>query len=669
MSTIRSKPGLSTPISVRTDEPETPASTGQAAAQPPEPKREPDWQDKAKKAALTVASQNFALVNVSGQLGGALANLHFHGKLTEKVALLPNDRLVTSNPDRAAAKHLTWTRVAVVADAGASLLGFGYDRGVKVSAIVPTDTKVSGKSLAQLPVDQAKLMTLEFHPQLIGKYPAGTEFHIAEHKTNSAGAVFTADTSVLNVHAGAEIGAEVLWDRSSYAKTVTVKPDNRLRVRIDKMSRLGASVGAGVGIGLGGVDGDRRQNVGDFRQEANHADILHFHVGAGASTKSSIALSGHFDLDSKPGTDAYGYLMEADPHELGTSPKEAKQALKKYGVKVAYAEKTTQSGTDLSASVMGQNLFNVGSSARTTQGTLYEVVDTEQGQTIVQTRMSEKEYTRTATGLMPRWAAGEERETLIRMGSVVHDGKKEDSMLLALKVMDPEVSKAESREAANFARSMGIDHHQAPSGKQSEGELSVQIALTNESIGKLDAMSKDEFAAAMGRALEGIAGHPLPWNDDRVGKQSTAYWNEQFKEPLTIKQRWAEAMNDLAQGSSTNPLQDMNAVPEFNIKRQYESSTGRDYYDDLNTRRSIDMLAEEFEASKGKSLEKRGPFLKTLSRLSARDLRAAILTLRQSTGAGLVGLHYKGRGIEIHSSERAAPQSVGERASAALDRS
>jgi len=622
---------------------------------------------KAKDLALETLSQDVNLISGKGRVGSGLANVHFHGSISEMIALKGNDPLVTSNPDRAAAKDVTWTKVGAVGDAGVSLLGIGYDRGVKVNAVVATDSKVSGKSLMKLVGDQAKLLTLEFHPEIIRKYPAGTEFNISGHKSPSFGAVAGPDISVLGLHAGAEIGAEVVWDQSTYAKNLTVEPNHKLSVTLAKGTRLGASVGAGVGIGYGAIDQDRRTNVGDYRNEANHADILSLHIGAGASTRKGIAMKGRFDLDTKAGQKAAAYVMAADPHTLGNDAKAAKRALEELGMHVSYAEKTTGHHTDLSASVFNQNIVNVGSSARTTEATLFELRSID-GQVIDETKLGEKEYTRTRTGLLPSWAKGEERESLVRMGTVaVNGGPETKALLLSLKVTDPKVSAKDSQEVANFAAALGHKANE-PTGSGGKGELSVQLALTPASVAKLDAMSRTEFAAAFGRGLEAIGGNPLPWNDETMAKPSTAYWNEQFKPLLTVKQRWEEAQQDLANGGGGSG-EAASGVSRDNIKRQYESSTGRDYYKDMNTWASVDVLSKQFEKGKGKPLADRGDFLKALSKLSSRDMQAAIVALRTSANAGIVGLQYTGNGVTVNATpELNAPQSVTDRLKEAFKR-
>jgi hypothetical protein len=172
------------------------------------------------------------------------------------------------------------------------------------------------------------------------------------------------------------------------------------------------------------------------------------------------------------------------------------------------------------------------------------------------------------------------------------------------------------------------------------GELTVRIALTSDAVRRLDTMSKADFMASINRSMENIAGHALPWNDETIGKKSTAYWNEKFKEPLTVKARWAEAMNDLSN-------RETNGMDEMKIKRQYESSTGRNYYQDMSTFHSIEAISMAFDKARGKPLEGRTDFLKTLSRLSAPDLRATLMALHSDAGARVVGFEYVGNGMTI----------------------
>lgn len=660
MSIVNSKSPIAPNLAAAPADGSAPASpAAEVPAQPAPETRKPisGWQKVAarvKDGALTLASQPIALVSVpNARLGNALANLHFHGNLTEQIALKHSDPLVQSNPDRAASKGITWTKVGMVADVGAVLGVLGFDEGVKVSAVVPTASKVSVGSLLKLPIDQAKLMTLDFHPDTIAKYPAGTEFHIAKHKTFSAGAVARGEANFMQLHGGGEIGAEATWDKSAYAKTVTVMPDRQLGVRIDKQSRIGASVGAGAHIGYGIVDGDRRPNVGDYRNEPNNANIVSMHVGSGASRTTSISLGGNFAVGTDPGKAGYDYVMKANPDKLGTNPKAAKQALEKYGMTVAYSEKTVEHGSDLSASVLKTDLINVRGHSRNTDGVLYQVVPGTEGKVIDETKLSEKEYSKGLTGKFIAWAKHEERESLIRMGEVqVNGGPAERAALLSLTVRDQKTSAAESQEAANLAKGLGFTPDQPATGTDGKSELKLQLGLTNEMVKKLDGLTKEQFREAINTAMGTIAGHPLPWNDDSLGKKSTAYWNEKFKDPITVKARWAEAQSDLAN-------LDTNGMSEMKIKQQYESSTGRHYYRDMATFHSVEAISDAFEKAKGKPLDDRTHFLKTLAKLSAPDLRSVLLAMRTTAGAGIVQYDYTGNGMTIHATpETKAPATV-----------
>lgn len=657
MSTITKLPIVSNVAAAPADD-AAPATRAATAAQPALEKQPiSGWQEVAarvKDGALTLASKPIAVVSVPNvRLGNALANLHFHGNLTEQIALKHSDPLVQSNPDRAASKGITWTKVGMVADAGAVLGVLGFDEGVKVSAVVPTESKLGVKSLLQLLVDQGKLITLDFHPDAIAKYPAGTEFHIAKHKTFSAGAVARGETNLMQLHVGGEIGAEATWDKSAYAKTVTVMPDKQLGVRLDKQSRIGASVGAGAHIGHGIVDGDRRPNVGDYRNEPNNANIVSVHVGSGASRTTSISLGGNFAAATDPGKAGYDYVMKANPDKLGTNPKAAKQALEKYGMTVAYSETTVERGSDLSASVLKTNLITKRSHSRNTDGTLYQVVPGSEGKVIDETRLSEKEYAKTSTGKLLSWAKHEERDSLIRMGEIqVNGGPAERAALLSLTMRDQKTSAAETQEATNLAAGLGFKTDQRPAGAGGKSELKLQIGLTHPMVQKLDGFTREQFRDAINTSMGTIAGHPLPWNDDSLGKKSTAYWNEKFKDPITVKARWAEAQNDLAN-------RDTNGMSEMKIKQQYESSTGRDYYRDMATFHSVEAISDAFEKAKGKPLDDRTHFLKTLSKLSAPDLRSVLLAMRTTAGAGIVQYDYTGNGVTIHADpETKAPATV-----------
>ncbi len=652
--------------------PNDPPAPAPAPAPAPPPvvidRHKSGWHEKAAQlkaklanGARTLASQPVAPLNVMHQVGPSVANVHFHGNITEKVALQKDDALVTSNADRvAAAKNgRTWTKVGVVGDAGVTALMFGYDTGVKVSGVVDTASHPSFKSLGHLAVDQAKLLTMSFHPKEMANYAPGTEFSIARHTTTSQGARLSADQSVFALNMGIEMGAERTHDKASYAKDVLVRADKHLKVRIDKTTHTGYSAGAGLGVGWGVVDHDRRRDVGDFTNEKNHANIISAYVGASHHTTKDIAISGDFDMKTDAGQSAYKYLMDADPRKLSADPAGARDALQKFGVKVAYVDKVVENNTQASASLTSHNLFNVGSHSKLTNGTLFEVKSAD-GKVIDTMAMTEREYSRTRSGLLPRWVSGEERESMIRMGSVsVNGSSAQRAALVSLKVTDPKVDATETQEIANFASALGYKTDQRPTGSNGKGVMSVQVGLTEDGVAKLDAMKKEDFSRALENSYSAIYGRTVPWADQTQSQRNPSYRNEKYFDPPSVATRFSQAVADMENGLMTRS----------DVLRDYRLTTGRNFENDLNTLKSMKLIAEEFDRARGKSIEDRGPLLSTLGKLSSPDMRAAILTLRTVAGAGIVGFEYSGNGVNISAKPELPPlPTVAETAAKALNR-
>jgi hypothetical protein len=324
------------------------------------------------------------------------------------------------------------------------------------------------------------------------------------------------------------------------------------------------------------------------------------------------------------------------------------------------ADRTT-AGVSAKVGIAGVELLNVGSHSTTTKSALAQV-NPNDDKVVDWTSFTQKQYTTSATGLLPRLATGEERKSLVSMVSVSKNGgPAQRAMLQSLQVTDAKVTDQDNREFAAFIEGMGVKIDQAATGTNGKGSLSVQIALTDEAIAKLDAQGTADFTRSVEANIEQLEGRPLPWNDESKSKRNPAYRNEKFKEPVSVKARFEEALQQEARV-------DAEAVTHDQVVRDYRNTTGRDFDKDVSTQKSLALLAQGMDKARGKPIDGRGPLLSALSKLNSSTMRATLVSLHSEVGAGLVGLEYSGNGLNVRAQpELAAPVPPDAVAQAALD--
>ena len=329
----------------------------------PAAKTKPGW---LSRTARTLASQPVKVLGGEVELSGMGIDLRFRGQVTHQVALSKDSELVTSNEDRAAAAEngTTWTRVGAVGGVDASVVGLGYNKTLKVAAVVPTASKVSAESLVKLPRDQASLITLEFHPDSISKLLPGSEFTLSSSDLKTVGVRKGAGVSAFGLNAAVEVGFDASSKESGYEKSVVVGQDGVIGFRIDRADTTRRSVGAGVGVGFGVIDGDGAEMVGDFSNERNHVNLFSAYAGASDRTTRSLKVTAQPDITTKIGFDGYRALMKLDPTAFETSPEGARKAIEASGMSVAYFDQTRDRGLGARVSVGSFNAFNIGSTSR-----------------------------------------------------------------------------------------------------------------------------------------------------------------------------------------------------------------------------------------------------------------------------------------------------------------
>ena len=637
-----------------------------AEGAPKAPAAKRSWLDKGVHASKVALSQRMAPVNFGVSVGGMAADLHFQGQLNTQVALLPTDELVTSNPDRkeAAGKGTTWMRVGAIGAGGAGLAGLGLDRGLKVSAVVPTASKVTGKSLVQLGKDQLQLLTLEFHPDKIGNYPAGSEFLIEGYKMKSAALVPGAAVSTFGLNAGVEGGVDGRTKETAYSKSVLVHGDNSVGIRIEKSDEKRSSVGAGAGIGFGIIDGDGTNKAGDFSNEKNHVNIFSAYVGKGKRDTKTVTVVANPDMSTKAGKAGYSALMEIDPNSIAASPEGARDALEKKGMKAAYFDRTKEkSGFGGHLTVGKHNLFTIGSNVRTSEGVLLEMMG--DGRTISEKKMTEAEYSRTVTGLLPRWVKGEERDVSLVTVPLKVNGNTMRGLVMSLAVTDPEVTTGEQQQYSKFAEAMGTRGESGGKAKAGKGTLSAQMLVTDAGFAKLDKLGSEGFKAAFTNMLEQTNGK-LPWNDASASKPVNRA--EKYQDPVSIQERYARAVK-ATEMRSKSEVEGGGEQQYQATMTEYYSSVGHSFYEDQGLQLSIGLLAKEFDATKGKSIDERGPFLTTLSRLSAPAVRAALALVRKEADGKVIEMNFESPNLKFAiEPEVAGPQRMGEVAEETLRR-
>ena len=557
--------------------------------------------EAANTGAAILGSRPVGFLNLNGDYSNSVFSAGYHFGFTERLALKKDDPLL-KNKDRAAAKNTTWSEVSAVTRGTLSAMGVGASHALKITAVVPVEHSVTGVAKAAL--SQAKLLALAAKPEMIANEPPGTEVKMSSRKSLKLAYALGFKANAFTAHLGVEGGADLAWDKAIFSKDVLVNTDKSLKVRLDRASRMTASVGVGWSSSVGFSDGESRPSIGNFADGPNSANISTARIGLDLTHKKSVAIAGNFDPSNKEGLAAFKKAFTADPEKLSTNPKNARAQMDKLGMTAAYASTVNSLDVELTLSVGPKSMLEINAGTKLTKAV---VVEKKANGEVDVTRVDEREYTKSTAGKLASWAFGEERESVVRMNDIsVNDAAAKRELLISLNVKDPKVTAQENLEASNFANAMGVKTDQKPTGINGEGELDVAISLNDAEIAKLDKMTPSQLKESLGRSVETITGKPLPWNDDSIGKRSTASRAEKFKDPISIKARWSEAMTDW-QSHRADPTY---GPSDVQIRVQYESSTGRKLYADMNVHEKIELLGEAFEKSRGKAdLKKRAAFL------------------------------------------------------------
>lgn len=665
----------STPqVSPSAIEPETraPAPAESAEVQAPQgwaPKLVGQAKVAVRDAAINEASKERALVSVGGAT--ALSNgvgLSYDAKITEKVMLKTSDPFVAGDTRRKAAADsgdVVWTRFSASGNAGANVghavaanvsASFGFSVGAEVTAIVAADKSLSTRNLVGTVKEQGETLAVALDPDrlLADKHAPGTELMIRGRASSSASVGAGAGLTGIGV---ASVGVSVSASHSDeFTKNVKVLEDGKVYAQVAKVNSNAQGISAGLNAGVdlptatvGGALGSKALDkvAGKLEDRVR----LTANVGASSGQVDTLKLGGVFDLKTQQGRDAFAFLMKSNPLELQENPKQAETTLRNMGMGVAYTEATRTGGVSANIQVGTTNLLNFASSRRTTEGVLLEKKDAS-GSVIEKSQLSEQEYSRNVTGLLPRLMIGEERTLAIRAGSVSKDGVETKAALATLSIKDPKVTEAEQKEMAAFATQMGMTL--PPAGQTGgKGTFVVQVALTDANLQKLQERSADDIRTAFTFAKGTIEGSPAPWTNNNLAAVNPHYRHAPQK---MVKEEFRDGSYALQQQATIgDPNGDKSAT-----LRDYKATTGRDLQSDVESQDAMNRIAEEVVKVRGKPVTEWGPALSAIGTQNSRDVRTALVALNRLADASLVSLSVDANGSTMNATPSAAPRSVGD---------
>lgn len=628
--------------------------------------------DKVKTAAteaiVSEASRERALVSLgdSTTLSHGVG-LSYTAKLTEKVMLKTDDPFVAGDSRRKAAAatgDVVWTRLNVAAGAGASVghavtphvsASFGLSAGAEVTAIVAANKSLSTKSAAGAIKEQGEMLALTLDPDrlLADAHAPGTELMVRGHAAANASVGF--GVGATGVALGS-VGVSVAASHSEeFTKNVKVLEDGKVFAQVSRVAAKaqGLSAGLNAGVDLPGANvGGSLVSKGLDKVAGKLEDRVRLtaSVGAAASQTDALKVGGVFDLKTPQGREAFAYLMKANPLELQANPRQAETTLRNMGMGVAYSEATRTAGVSANIQVGQTSLLSFSSSRRSTEGVLLEKKD-EAGSIIESSKLTEQEYSRNVSGALPRLLLGEERSLSIRAGSVLKDGVETKAALASLSIMDPKVTQAEQQELAAFASQMGMTL--PPTGAAGgKGTFSVQVALTDASLAKLQQRSAEDIRTAFTFAKGGLEGRPAPWTNETLAAVNTHY---RYAPQKTVKEEFREGSSawersEYGDASNQRPT----------LSRDYKTTTGRDLQSDVESQEAMNRIAEELVKVRGKPVSEWGPALSAIGTQSSRDVRTALIALNRLADASLVSLSVSANGATVSAAPQAAPKSVGE---------
>jgi hypothetical protein len=330
------------------------------------------------------------------------------------------------------------------------------------------------------------------------------------------------------------------------------------------------------------------------------------------------------DLTTPAGREAYDYLLKS-------SPADAAAYIQSTGIGVKYNETSTTRTSSATLQFGSANLL----ATSTLKGTTNGVVEAP-GST---TTLTQADYQRSVGGLLPRLFLGEERTVQVRAGSLTKDGVTQNAVAVNLAVKDRKLTQAELGQVERFAKAMGMPFEGLPTlgAKETadDSKFSVQVALTDANITKLRAWDDDGVRLAFAAAQKEIDASPTlpPWYD----------------QPQTFG--WYQS--ELQQATSSDP-----ARKDF-LVRDYQDKFGRSLEQDVDSKKAIDRIVTQLDASKGKPVAEWGKLLESVGKQSSSDVRAAVLALRRLSGAEVVDMSLSAKGVTVAAKpEVAAPKTI-----------
>jgi hypothetical protein len=642
-------------------DPSAPAAAGwgprAGGPTPAAPSRLAGLEQKVEGKAVALVLDNASKshdVGTSFGLGVAQGNV----KLSEEIGLKNTDAHQTLvDGDRRRADYekrspdAVWVKTSALAGASAGFpLGAGASVGLSGNLAV---TSIAAQHVGQASdvagavAAQGKSLVLPLDADgLQGLNPApGTEWMFRGQASVSAGigegtgtsATVGAGTVTAQVNANVGLSAQA---NATFTKNVKVLDDHQVYVQVGQVTAesAGLSLGATAGVSLNAAGtvsdvvggGQVGSQVGKLADQAGNQVENKTRVTAAASGSlaagQKVMGAAVLDLNTVAGREAYNHILRS-------TPQEAASFIAQQGLGVRYDETSRARNSSASLQFGSTNLLSTSTVRNTTQGLVQDAGNT--------TQLSQVDYNRSVSGLLPRLALGEERNVSVRGGAVTKGGVTQNAIAVTLAVKDPKVTDTEVAQFGRFAAAMGQSVSGLPQvaagGNVGEGGYQVQVALTDAQVKKLGAWDDDSMRLAFASAQREISGNAaLP------------AWYSQPQAFTRFKNQYTMANG----GSGHGPSQ-------ASISAEYRKQFGTDLQQDIASESAITDIAKQIDGARGKPAGDWGKVLEAVGQQASPDVRAAMLALRKLAGAEVVDLSLTAQGKTVAAQpETTAPSTL-----------
>ncbi len=523
-----------------------------------------------------------------------------------------------ANPDTLWVK----TRALVGASVNFPLggLALGFNGSVEVSSIA-----AQPKSMTDAVEGQVKSMYLPLKAdgfKTLGAAP-GTEWVIRGQAGATIGnASVDADLGSLSTTVGV---AASVSRQNIYTKNVKLLENNKVFLMVGKHDVNSVAGSLGVDLGLQVKDSENRL-------EQRTGDAIERKLALRATVSGSMAwphrkLGGAvLDLENANDRMHYEYLMKA-------MPLDADAYIKANNLGSNYEGDGTVVTTGTKFQFGSVKLLSTSTVRATENGQLQK-----QG---VTSQLGEASYNRVVEGVLPRMAMGEERNVMVRAGTLTTDGQTRAALSVRLAVSDRKVTANELAEQIRFANAMGVPTGDLPdparAAKFGRGEMTVELAATHEQLRALGNIKPDDVRLAFATAQRDIE-----------GAEALPVW---FTQPEVLEQ-YRDTLAQTVFRDSTR--QDENAV----VSEYRNAYPGRDLRQDLATADAVKFALAQARSARDQPVEDWGKVLEAVGMQSSNDVRAGLLALHRLTGAELVQLSTRAGGARITASNGTAPKSL-----------